>query len=209
MLSMDELNKSLNQVIKELTEVGLIKGDHGYLWQINFIRSPLPSFIMENGMVIDSGLSWFDEVIGYEEGEIYISKYPRLSNRVGETLSDVIRHEYAHSWAWLDRGLFRRPWFKEAFGHSYWSEKGKGSDYFSYYWEDAEPGEFEQTELYDDFVSPYALCNSSEDFAETFMYFLRYRKSLNSFKNRKGVYQKLRNIQKVISNVQDIRLIRS
>ncbi len=206
---MKELNKSLDAVMYELNEVGLFSGEFQYLYQINIIRSPLPSWIMENGMVIDEELDWFNGgLLGFEEGEIYISKYPSLNKKVGNTLRDLIRHEYGHAWAWLDKDLFKAKWFKEAFGNSYWSIKGKDTNYFEYYWKDARDGEFKTTHLYDNYVSEYALFNPAEDFAETFMFFLKYRNSLERFKMRKGVFRKLRAIEKATRKISDIQLIR-
>jgi hypothetical protein len=52
--------------------------------------------------------------------------------------------------------------------------------------------------LLDEFITDYATTNASEDFAETFMFYLKYRKSLNRFRGRPGVYRKLVSVERAI-----------
>ncbi len=49
-----------------------------------------------------------------------------------------------------------------------------------------------------DFVSDYAATSACEDFAETFMTYLRHRNSLHKFKSRRGVHRKLRAVEKAV-----------
>jgi hypothetical protein len=73
------------------------------------------------------------------------------------SLADVVRHEYGHALADTHRGLIRSVHFRDTFGASYDSEKS-----FAY-----DPLEH---------VSEYAASKPSEDFAETFMYYLKHRR---------------------------------
>jgi hypothetical protein len=53
--------------------------------------------------------------------------------------------------------------------------------------------------LLDEFITDYATTNSSEDFAETFMFFLKYRRSLHRFKNRPRVYLKIKSVERAVA----------
>lgn len=93
-------------------------------------------------------------------GEIHVPRisWSRLSHLFSggyTSLRDVLRHEYAHAVADTHRGLIRSERFAQAFGatHSWNSE-----------WE------------YDPehHVTSYAATATAEDFAETFMVYLRH-----------------------------------
>lgn len=72
------------------------------------------------------------------------------------SLRDVLRHEYAHVVADTHRGLLRSRHFSGAFGaHHTW--------------------DFEWEHDPEHHVSEYAATSSAEDFAETFMMYLKYR----------------------------------
>lgn len=49
------------------------------------------------------------------------------------------------------------------------------------------------------FASGYATTAPKEDFAETFMYFLRYRNTLDRFRPRGGLYKKLKSVERAVS----------
>jgi hypothetical protein len=69
-------------------------------------------------------------------------------------VADVVRHEYAHAIANMHRGLFRSRYFSEAYGRPHDSIVRVRYD----------P---------DQHVSHYAATAAAEDFAETFMIYLR------------------------------------
>jgi hypothetical protein len=50
-----------------------------------------------------------------------------------------------------------------------------------------------------EFVSVYASKLAKEDFAETFMIYLRYRNSLERFDNRPGIMKKLKAVESAIA----------
>ena len=57
-------------------------------------------------------------------------------------------------------------------------------------------------ECRNDFVSDYATTLSREDFAETFMTYLKYRNSLERFKSRTGVYRKLLAVERAVKTAR-------
>lgn len=194
-ISFQDVQRSFNLVQNELEEVGLYVD---YLDQIELHQSPIPSLSGELGYVYDSGLSWQAEILGYEEGVIYIPSMAPIQLYVpGGTLVDTIRHEYAHAWAWLDPDLIAGSWFKNTFGLEYDEEDDLGADLYRVF-NNYESYGFEQSPYWNDYVSAYALSSPSEDFAETFMFYLRYRKSLKRFKGREGVWGKLNSISNIL-----------
>jgi hypothetical protein len=86
---------------------------------------------------------------------ISFGKIVDLFSRRYTSLRDILRHEYAHAIADTHRGLFRSSRFSDAFD---------GSHESSVAWE------FDP----DLHLTQYAATSSSEDFAETFMFYLRH-----------------------------------
>jgi hypothetical protein len=177
-VSMKTINRDFNRVRLELQDVGLLAPAR-YLDRIECYQSVLPSFCSEMGYVFDTVVPWYVRLVGFEAGMIYLPLNPPIAAWVpGGTLVDTIRHEFAHSWAWLDPRHVDGPWFRKAFGARYGDT-----------WDpDREPEEFDA----DEYVSSYAMTAPCEDFAETFMTWLRCRNSLDRFRNRPGVTRKLR-----------------
>ena len=176
------LARAFDRVRSELHGGGLLY--HGkYLDRIDCTQSILPTRSEEYGFVFDSGVDWHYRLVGFRPGVIYLPLNPPVEQYVpGGTLVDVIRHEFAHAWAWLDPKFIKRPWFREAFGDGYHDE-----------WSEI-PEENPRN-----FVSAYACEAPKEDFAETFMMFLRYRKSHDRFRDRRGVYRKLKAVERAVS----------
>ncbi len=48
------------------------------------------------------------------------------------------------------------------------------------------------------FITDYASTCACEDFAETFMFFLKYRNSLSRFEKRSSVFRKLRAVERAV-----------
>jgi hypothetical protein len=128
----------------------------------------------------------------------------------------VIRHEYAHAWHWLEPEFFEQPWFYKAFGGSYddgetvpsevWVEKMASSRSFRRHL-NACRNEREVNVLWtrlfrQEFVSEYASTLICEDFAESFMTYLRCRRSLEKYKSRTGVYRKLKAVEKAVAQAR-------
>ena len=164
MISITRLSRAFNVVRDELREVGLLD-DGVYLDQIELVRSPLPS-IWTMGYCFHNGVTWL-RLVGYQPGTIYIPINAPVERSSGYTLADVIRHEFGHAWAWLDRKRI-----------------------------DGVPAPEE------DFVSEYAMTRPAEDFADTFMTYLRHRRNLSRFKNQPGLYRKLRAIEVLVRDTR-------
>ena len=97
----------------------------------------------------------------FSTGEISIpaiskSKFKELFTGQYVSLKDILRHEYAHAFAFTHRRLMKSKKFRLAFGALH--------DDIKAHW------------TFDPifFVSEYAAQNAMEDFAETFMYYLEY-----------------------------------
>ena len=116
-------------------------------------------------------------------GDISIPRvsFSRLSHlwKGGYTsLRDVLRHEFAHAIADTHRGLFRSSFFSDSFGAAH---------HWDFEWE------------YDPehHVSEYAATAPAEDFAETFMLYLRHNGVLPMRLETRAIKQKWRFIQRL------------
>lgn len=199
-ITFNALQRAFSIVQGELEELGLWAEDY-YLWHVDLVQSPLPSLWGELGYVFDEGVSTFDKILGYREHTIYIPSYaPTEAYVPGGTLVDTIRHEFGHCWAAIDPKLFSKKWFKEAFGFRYWDENPLGYDLYKVFSKHAD-SKFKASPYYQDYVSAYALSAPYEDFAETFMVFLKYRNRLEVFSKRPGLYKKLTSIKKIVKTL--------
>jgi hypothetical protein len=174
------VQKAYDKVRNELHEVGLL--DEGvYLDHIACMQDAIPTRSEELGFVFDEGVDWWRGILGYEPGVIYIPRNAPASLHVpGNTVLDTVRHEFAHAWAYLDREFIEGPWFRAAFGAGYFEE-----------WD---PPAFDPSR----FVSDYACKSPREDFAETFMLYLRARRSLDRYRRKPRLYRKLRAVEKAV-----------
>lgn len=175
-ITMTKLDHAFGAARNDLADVGLIS-DGRYLDRIDCVLSPWPSgWWRECGWVYDGGVTPMHAFVGFKPGVIYIPINAAVTAySPGGTLTDVIRHEFGHAWYWLDAKHVDGPWFRQTFGARY---------------QDTAPVAPETYSL-SDYVSAYATTNAKEDFAETFMTYLRFRRSLGRFRNRVGLYAKL------------------
>jgi hypothetical protein len=215
---MAQVNRAWEKVRSELYDVGLLYApeddeDGGYLDQIELIIADLPS-LGEAGYVFER-VGWFTQLVGYEEGVIYLpTDLPNEAYVPGSTIADVIRHEYAHAWHWLEPEFFERPWFRKAFHGEYEDGSVTPLRRFSDGISLRDRRQFERCRnereelaltkrMFDnEFVSEYAGTHFCEDFAETFMVYLRHRKNLSRFAGRKGVYRKLLAVQAAVAQAR-------
>lgn len=207
---MPEVNKAFNKVRNELSEVGLLAHEI-YLDQIDLKVEMLPSKQRLGCVVEKSNL--FGQAIGFTEGVIYLPRNrPQTAYMPGQTLTDIIRHEFGHAWHWLEPEFFEREWFSKAFQAEYddhnfkplemWMEnffrnRKLRSDLNKLKSVQAQKT-FIRKHLLKDFVSEYAATHPREDFAETFMFYLRYRNSLERFRQQPEVYRKLKSVEKAV-----------
>ena len=101
------------------------------------------------------GWQWYGSTGHINIPRVSLSRLSHLWKGGYTSLRDVIRHEFAHAIADTHRGLFRSSCFSEAFGAAH---------HWDFEWE------------YDPehHVSEYAATAPAEDFAETFMLYLRH-----------------------------------
>jgi hypothetical protein len=208
--NLPRVKRAFRQVRKELAEVGLLHNG-GYLGNIELCISSWPSKNTA-GFIFDEGVNSLDAKMGYKPGVIYLPlNVPHRRYCPGYTLVDTIRHEFAHAWHWVEPAFFRRPWFVETFGAAYvnlsskplesWRRRKFQSSGFVRQWEggaDEEQEELIQQHMLNDFATDYATLMASEDFAETFMYYLKYRNSLDRFRSRRGFYRKLKSVESAV-----------
>ena len=201
-ITFEKAEKAFNKVRQELAEVGLLE-EGIYLDEIDMVQSGL-NFKDAEGMVYDNRVPLFSFLIGFRSGTIYLPRNLAEKCSSGTGVLDAIRHEFAHCWAWLDREFVDGDWLKQAFGEGYEDILASASEVYkrteAMDKEDPGSGEkyFARNGFRDEFCSPYAMSAVKEDFAETFMYFLKYRRSLERFKNRKGVYRKLKAVEAAV-----------
>jgi hypothetical protein len=156
-ISYKQTNSALFSVQNELYSVGLWY-ENSPLTKVEINWCALPHIRMYDALgFFMHGESKFDKLFGYYTGQMYIPAIV-LSHLFWQTrgsLRDVIRHEYAHAFAHHHPKLIEKSKeFKSVFGGSYYSEM---------------PSDMED----DAFVSDYAKTIPMEDFAETFMVYVR------------------------------------
>jgi len=137
---------------------------------------------------IDVYLSWFGYAYGWcwygTSGNIHIpavsigKMFERVVGAPTTTLRDTLRHEYGHALAHTHRALFCSVPFKRAFGSHH----------------DADIQWDYEAERH---VTPYASTSPGEDFAETFMLYLRYNGELPERFNTWRIRRKWRFIREV------------
>ncbi|MFO1063130.1 MAG: hypothetical protein U0892_04565 [Pirellulales bacterium] len=206
---MVDVNRAYNFVRNELAEVGLLS-DGLYLDHVEVSVSKYKSS-GEAGYVFEDIGTWAR--LGFKPGVIYLpADVPQQPRVPGSTLIDTIRHEFAHAWYYIDQRYFREEWFVRAFGAPYancnpgpkanWMRQLQQNRRYLAALERCRTSRgrerLEQMFFHREFVSYYASSCACEDFAESFMYFLKYRNSLERFENRPNVYRKLKAVERAI-----------
>jgi hypothetical protein len=212
---MDAVNRSYNKVRNELCEIGLLS-EEVYLDSIELEVALLPNY-GEVGYVFERLPSAL-RLLGWREGVIYLpGDIPDLNSYMpGGSLINTIRHEYAHAWHWMEPDFFECPWYVKAFAIPYddtentpiqdWAERKKSNRDFRRSLKscrtESQQERFLAKEFQNDFISEYASTLSREDFAETFMTYLKYRNSLGRFQSRPGVYKKLIAVERAVKTAR-------
>ncbi len=206
---MNIIEKAYNQVRSELAEVGLL-ADGLYLDCIELCVSDYPC-TDELGYL-------FEDVgpygrLGFKPGVIYLpTDLSYHSKRAGHSVLDTIRHEYAHAWSYVDPRFMRDEWFTTAFGASYsnenpkpfkaWKRRVRNMSSYRRSMDRCrtDSGRLRVWNSYyrQEFISDYSNTCACEDFAETFMFYLKYRDSLDRFEDRPNVMRKLRLVERAI-----------
>ena len=128
------------------------------------------------------GTSKFDRVLGYRAGHIYVPRMvlSQLFKQNRGSLRDVIRHEYGHAFAHYYPDLtILSPQFEKVFGGKYFDQEP------SYMGPDA-------------YITEYARTLPMEDFAETFMVYVRRKGKIPKGLVNRNIKRKWMFISKVI-----------
>ena len=169
-ISLKQINRAIFDVQNELYLLGLWY-EGAPLTMVEIYSCPLPRLLVR-GLFYHGENTW-SKMAGYYEGKMYIPQISiaHLSNNQPDSLSDVIRHEYAHAFAHHYPELIFKTLFSKVFGGSYYSNKPSKMHAKSY-------------------VSDYAKTIPMEDFAETFMTFLKHKGKLPKPFTRKRITAK-------------------
>lgn len=124
------------------------------------------------------GWQWYGSTGEINIPRVSLSRLFHIWNGGYTSLRDVLRHEFAHAIADTHRGLFRSSYFSEAFGAAH---------HWDFGWEH-DP---------EHHVSEYAATAPAEDFAETFMFFLRHNGVLPPRLKTAAIMRKWRFIQRL------------
>ncbi|MCC6645181.1 MAG: hypothetical protein IT374_06380 [Polyangiaceae bacterium] len=183
-ISLAELDAAFQRARRELREVGLLD-DGRYLDRIDCVQALLPTFSSELGYVYDEGVGGLAGFVGFRPGVIYVP-FSSMHRRGLTCPAGRCSTPSATSTRTPGRGsilpFVRGRWFRQTFGATYHGA-----------W--ASPPSFDR----DHFVSEYACTAPKEDFAETFMTALRYRRSLDRFASRPGLRRKVLAVRRAIT----------
>jgi len=163
--STNEIEKAFNKIRRELENFGLLYKD-SRLDEVDCYPDGIPSALV--------GVMGFYD---FEDMNIHIPPlYPAglfpwwFENR---ELLDVLRHEFGHALADRYKRFFRGGIFKTAFGASY-----------------GEKNVFDGGVWTDGYVTAYASTMTREDFAETFMLYMKHRGKLPARYHGKRMIEK-------------------
>ncbi len=190
-LSQTTVDRAVQNVLDELDDLGLLTHK---LSSVDVYTQPIDvvgchGFYLEK----DYGL----RILGFEPRSIYIPliSWARVQEKLwnlgrsSTSIRDVIRHEFAHAFAVEHPGIVRRSRkFREVFGAPYDTE-GAVNEYHP-----------------DEHVSEYAATNPSEDFAETFMLYVKYKGKIARYKSRPTIYTKMKFIKSLAGKLRELNI---
>ena len=174
------VERALNHVVGELHDVGLLTRR---LFAVPVVIQKIdvgPLVLDYEGLYVEDPTA-LGRLFGFQPRTIYVPLISMsrllasLRDASPSSLRDILRHELGHAFAVEHPQLVRRSAaFRRAFGARY-------------------DDQAEQDE--DDCITAYAATNAAEDFAETFMTYLRLRGRFAPFKGQRAVHRKLRFVQ--------------
>ena len=172
-----EVTDAFNTVRAELTAMGLL-----------FDGTPLDKVDCIYA-VYDIVTPWTG-TMGYcfENGNIHIPAiFPKSFEGYSRDLLDVIRHEFGHALA--DRyNRFFKVVFKDAFGREY----------------GAMPAEKDVVDWEEEYVSEYATTATREDWAETFMLFMKVKGKIPStFARKPAIRKKWEAVRTIVARIAE------
>jgi hypothetical protein len=183
LISLRQLNRAIYDAQNDLYRVGLWY-EGAPLTEVEIYMCPLPR-LQVRGLFYHGENAW-SKLAGYYEGKMYIPSISlaHLANTQYDSLRDVIRHEYAHAFAHHYPQLIFKTEFSKVFGGSYNYEK---------------PSKMHP----DAYASEYAKTIPMEDFAETFMIYLKRKGKMPKLYTHKKLIAKWRFVDKVIKKAAD------
>lgn len=183
-VSMEEMEKAFNKVRGELQNMDLLfegsRLDKVDCYHERFSAGALYAFV---------GVMGFYD---FRDQNIHIpAVYPAgLFPRWYEErdIKDVLRHEFGHALADRYRKFFRSGIFKAAFGASYGEKKVfDGGDWTAEY------------------VTEYASTMTQEDFAETFMLYMKYKGKMPArYRGKRAIEKKWKTVGQIVKDVAAI-----
>ena len=183
--SFEQVSRAYNKVRKELEKLGV-------LWDGSKLDEVECLYELFNpcGLV---GYIGFYEFIKVGDGNIH---FPPVYNGLDlglrwtdkYSVSDVLRHEFGHALADRYPKVLRDgDLFKKAFGGSYGGRSAKGTD----------PDDWEGR-----CVSAYAASATQEDFAETFMLYMKHKGKIPArFAKKSAIRKKWKAVEKIVRRV--------
>ena len=183
--SFDEMTRAYNKVRSELVKLGVL-WDGSKLDEVECIYEPFNPC----GIV---GYMGFCEFVKDGDGNIH---FPAIFNGLDWRLKwndknsavDVLRHEFGHALA--DRypaALKKGALFRKAFGGAYGDEPARGTD----------PSDWEGR-----CVSAYAATATQEDFAETFMFYVKHKGKIPAkFAKKPAIRKKWKSMAEIVRRV--------
>lgn len=183
-VSFREMETKFNKVRRELTGMGLLY-DRSALDDVDCIYE----VFSKDGLAAFVGAMGLYRFISDGDGNIHIPALyfaGLLPSRYEERkILDVIRHEFGHALADRYEKHFRGSPFRPAFGANYGETKvfKRGA------WEDR-------------FVTEYATDSTREDFAETFMLYMKYKGKLPArYKGKCAIEKKWQAVRQIVKEV--------
>jgi hypothetical protein len=181
-ITFNQVNAATLHVQREFTHLGLWHAESRLLEaNVYWCIIPQPRMWDVQGIFFH-GTAFLDRVLGYKDGHIYIPQFI-LSNMIfGQSFSlrDTIRHEYGHAFA---------HYYEDLIAHNNAFVDAFGAPYYSY-----EPVNMPS----EAFVSKYASTMPMEDFAETFMVYVRRKGELLPRHTNRLLKRKWKFVERVI-----------
>jgi hypothetical protein len=184
---MSEIHSSFKEVAKAYNKVRgeLIRLE--VLWRDSRLdRVPCLYEIIPLEAFVKGWMGWWDSDGAIHFPSVYL-QIPYLRGSKNSAV-DVLRHEFGHALAdRYPKALRDGDLFKKAFGGPYGDRPAKGTD----------PDDWEGR-----CVSRYAATATQEDFAETFMFFLKHKGKIPArFANKPAIRKKWKAVAEIVRRV--------
>lgn len=182
-VSFETVEAAFNTVRKELREIGLLSCGSS-LDKVNCFHERLSIYGLWHGFCGNAEGLYGN---AKEDQDIHIPAVTRsgLWNGDHRVIRDDVRHEFGHALADKFKNFFRGGIFKGAFGASYGGKKVfKGGDWTNEY------------------VTEYASKMTQEDFAETFMLYMKHKGKMPArYLGKRAIMKKWKTVGRIIREI--------